>query len=55
MGVLQCRLMETTTTLKAGDVAPNFCLGAANSDEIICLNNVLRHGPAIIEFLRGTW
>ena len=47
--------MATTTTLKAGDVAPNFCLGATNSDEIICLNDVLRKGPAIVEFLRGTW
>jgi peroxiredoxin len=41
--------------LKLGDVAPQFALGAANSDEIISLNRVLRDGPAILEFLRGTW
>lgn len=47
--------MRDSTTLKAGDVAPSFCLGAANSDDLVCLNDVLRRGPAIVEFLRGTW
>lgn len=47
--------MDLTTTLRVGDFAPNFCLGAANSDDVVCLNQVLRSGPAIVEFLRGTW
>lgn len=47
--------MELTATLKAGDTAPNFCLAAANSDDVICLNQLLQKGPAIVEFLRGTW
>lgn len=47
--------MELTSTLKAGDLAPNFCLTAANGDDVVCLNAALRHGPAIVEFLRGTW
>jgi len=55
LGVLSFHQMELTTTLKLGDAAPNFCLGAANSDDIVCLNNALRQGPVIVEFLRGTW
>jgi hypothetical protein len=47
--------MQLTTTLKPGDLAPNFCLGAANSDDVVCLDAALRKGPAIVEFLRGTW
>jgi len=47
--------MELTRTLKVGDPAPNFCLGAANSDDVLCLDATLRKGPAIVEFLRGTW
>ncbi len=47
--------MESTATLKLGDTAPSFELSAANSDDIISLDAVLRKGPAIVEFLRGTW
>jgi peroxiredoxin len=47
--------MEAITTLKVGDTAPEFSLAAANGDQVISLNAVLRSGPAIVEFLRGTW
>jgi hypothetical protein len=47
--------MESTATLKLGATAPSFELSAANSDDIIALDSVLRKGPAIVEFLRGTW
>lgn len=47
--------MESTATLKLGDRAPSFELGAANNTEIVSLDAVLRKGPAIVEFLRGTW
>ena len=44
-----------SATLKLGDAAPGFSLAAANSDDVVSLNEVLRKGPAIVEFLRGTW
>ncbi len=44
-----------SATLKVGDVAPQFELGAANSDGVVSLDRVLRDGPTILEFLRGTW
>ena len=44
-----------SATLKIGDAAPEFTLAAANSDDPVSLNEVLRQGPAIVEFLRGTW
>ena len=47
--------MELNTALKVGDVAPDFALAAANSDDLVSLNDSLRKGPAIVEFLRGTW
>jgi hypothetical protein len=55
LGVLQSRLMEAISTLKVGDTAPEFSLAAANGDQVVSLNAVLRSGPAIVEFLRGTW
>src|SRR4051812_24423284 len=55
LGVLQSRLMEAISTLKVGDTAPEFSLAAANGDQVVLLNAVLRNGPAIVEFLRGTW
>jgi peroxiredoxin len=42
-------------TLNLGDVAPKFALKAANRSETIQLEDLLRRGPAIVEFLRGTW
>src|SRR4051812_29156414 len=55
LGVLQSRLMEAISTLKVGDAAPEFSLAAANGDQVVSLNAVLRSGPTIVEFLRGTW
>ncbi|MDP9269288.1 MAG: hypothetical protein M3P27_13330 [Acidobacteriota bacterium] len=42
-------------TLKVGDIAPDLALAAANSADVVSLSDSLRKGPAIIEFLRGTW
>ncbi|MBI2677456.1 MAG: hypothetical protein HYX28_01600 [Candidatus Koribacter versatilis] len=47
--------MDTTATPKLGDRAPGFELGAANNADIVSLDAILRKGPAIVEFLRGTW
>jgi hypothetical protein len=55
LGVLQSRLMEAMSPLKLGDAAPEFSLAAANSEAIVSLDETLRKGPAIVEFLRGTW
>jgi peroxiredoxin len=44
-----------TDTLKVGDPAPKFTLGAANRQESSDLQSMLQHGPVIVEFLRGTW
>jgi peroxiredoxin len=55
MGVLQLAVMEPSATLKVGDVAPEFSLAAANSADVVSLNDTLRNGSAIVEFLRGTW
>ena len=54
LGVLQSLVMETVA-LKLGDCAPDFSLATANSANLFSLNDVLRKGPAIVEFLRGTW
>jgi peroxiredoxin len=44
-----------TETLNLGDVAPAFTLSAANRPDAVTLENLLKQGPAIVEFLRGTW
>jgi peroxiredoxin len=44
-----------TDTLKLGDPAPSFELNAANRDGSFSLAQLLSRGPAIVEFLRGTW
>jgi peroxiredoxin len=46
---------STSDTLKVGDPAPKFTLGAANRQESTDLQTLLPHGPVIVEFLRGTW
>jgi hypothetical protein len=46
---------ERTDTLKVGDQAPPFALPAANQPVTVSLSGALKRGPAIIEFLRGTW
>jgi peroxiredoxin len=45
----------TTDTLKIGDKAPDFTLNAANRAGSFSLADLLQRGPAIVEFLRGTW
>ena len=42
-------------TLKIGDRAPAFSLTAANGEGGFSLATILQRGPAIVEFLRGTW
>jgi peroxiredoxin len=44
-----------SSTLKVGDKAPDFKLVAANTGESFSLKALLKSGPLIIEFLRGTW
>jgi peroxiredoxin len=46
---------DTTDTLKVGDKAPAFSLSVANQPVTASLSGVLKRGPAIVEFLRGTW
>ena len=46
---------STSDTLNVGDSAPKFTLSAANRNESTSLDDVLKRGPTIVEFLRGTW
>jgi len=46
---------SATDTLKLSDVAPSFTLNAANQPESYDLKHLLKRGPVIIDFLRGTW
>ncbi len=48
-------MADVSATLKIGDRAPDFSLGAANRPEAFALAQLLNRGPAIVEFLRGTW
>jgi peroxiredoxin len=45
---------NTSDTLKVGDRAPDFSLLTANADTT-SLSQLIAHGPAVLEFLRGTW
>lgn len=47
--------MAESSTLKVGDRAPDFTLGAANRAGTVSLRDGLQRGPIIVEFLRGTW
>ncbi|HVP42576.1 MAG TPA: hypothetical protein VMS96_04050 [Terriglobales bacterium] len=49
------RMPEETSTLRLGDRAPAFELGAANRTERFRLEEARQRGPVILEFLRGTW
>src|SRR5581483_5137656 len=54
--VLQSREMAgSSDTLKVGDRAPEFTLSAANRTDSFSLTDILKKGPAVLEFLRGTW
>jgi peroxiredoxin len=44
-----------TETLGIGSHAPDFSLKAANQAENFSLSKLRERGPAILEFLRGTW
>ncbi len=46
---------EETTTLQVGQAAPKFRLSTADGSGEVALEDLLRKGPAILEFLRGTW
>jgi hypothetical protein len=48
-------MQETSTTLRVGDRAPDFGLGAANSLAFYELKDVYKEGVVVLEFLRGTW
>lgn len=46
--------------IRVGDKAPEFTLAAANRFEQgqparVGLRDLLQRGPAVLEFLRGTW
>ncbi len=44
-----------SATLRVGERVPEFTLMPANAAEPVSLSKLLQRGPAIIEFLRGTW
>lgn len=46
---------DSSSTLRVGDRAPDFTLPAANRPGTVSLGDLLRAGPVIVEFLRGTW
>ncbi len=53
--MVRLRMPEQTSTLKVGDRAPDFELSAANRPERFSLQDALRRGAVVLEFLRGTW
>lgn len=48
-------MVGATDTLNIGDKAPDFALNAVNRTEKYSLSDLRKHGPVIVEFLRGTW
>jgi hypothetical protein len=48
-------MQNRTETLEIGSRAPEFVLPAANREGILSLSGAVARGPAIVEFLRGTW
>jgi hypothetical protein len=49
------QMQDRTQTLAIGSPAPDFTLSAANLPGSFRLSEILRQGPVIVEFLRGTW
>jgi len=47
--------VDFSSTLRVGDRAPNFSLRAASDSAEYTLAQAIASGPAVIEFLRGTW
>ncbi len=48
-------MLDHSATLRVGDQAPGFQLMPANRTEEVTLEKLISWGPAIVEFLRGTW
>jgi len=54
-------MRNTSSTLRLGDLAPEFRLLAANRldaerrPQQFSLGRLLAQGPVLLEFLRGTW
>jgi len=48
-------MQNQTETLRVGERAPEFSLEAANRPRMFSLNDLVKQGPVIVEFLRGTW
>ena len=48
-------MAQYSSTLKVGDRAPEFALAFANGAGEVSLAKLLERGPAVVEFLRGTW
>jgi hypothetical protein len=49
-------MQNRTETLEIGSRAPEFSLPSANWEgSTVTLSTLLGRGPAIVEFLRGTW
>jgi peroxiredoxin len=48
-------MAQHSSTLKVGERAPDFTLASANGMGEISLAKLLARGPAVVEFLRGTW
>lgn len=44
-----------SSTLRVGDVAPEFSLESINTGESVSLKALVQRGPVVVEFLRGTW
>ena len=49
------KVKTSTETLQVGSRAPEFSLLAANDQDSFSLSDLLKRGPVILEFLRGTW
>ncbi len=48
-------MAQHSSTLQVGDHAPEFALPSANGMGEVSLSALLRRGPVVVEFLRGTW
>jgi peroxiredoxin len=44
-----------SSTLHIGDTAPDFSLFSLNRQRAITLKSLIKRGPAVVEFIRGTW
>jgi hypothetical protein len=51
----EVEMQDRTETLGIGSTAPDFSLTAANREGTFVLSQLLRRGPVLVEFMRGTW